>query len=227
MFIMNENKNFLSIKEGKSVFVRSIECDKKDTDRLNSLGVFPYKIITMIKNEGGKNPIIMEISDDRFAVNKKIAEKIIVSDIFCDDIIFDEKHKKTMQKLIILKKIKKIKKIKKMKKHFSLKEIKKTVQNSEDGKSIGDTTIYRMIKFLTEKGILETITTSTGEKFFELKKSHHDHVICENCGNILEFRKEEIEKLQKDIEIEKNIESKGHLLQIFAKTCPKCKGKKK
>ena len=34
---------------------------------------------------------------------------------------------------------------------------------------------------------------------YEIKKSHHDHLICTRCGDIIEFVNEDLEKLQEHI----------------------------
>jgi Fur family ferric uptake transcriptional regulator len=60
-----------------------------------------------------------------------------------------------------------------------------------------------------------------GKKFELGNKPHHDHMICKNCGEIIEFEDKAIERRQKQIAKEKNFNLTGHLMQLYG-TCDKC-----
>jgi Fur family ferric uptake transcriptional regulator len=64
--------------------------------------------------------------------------------------------------------------------------------------NIGAATVYRTLKVLCDASILkESLTDSTGRVFYELSDdSHHDHIICRDCGEIFEFQDQKIESLQ-------------------------------
>jgi Fur family ferric uptake transcriptional regulator len=63
---------------------------------------------------------------------------------------------------------------------------------------------------------------------FELihKEEHHDHLVCENCGRIIEFVHKGIEKFQKDIAKRHNFQVNSHELQLFG-VCDRCRKKPK
>jgi len=209
-------KKLTQITEKISVFVLAIETDKKERERLYSLGVLPESIIVVIKNSKNNAPLIIEIDESRLAIAKNIAEKIIVSYVLDEEsFIFDAQHKKTEQRSFILKELKK------QKSHFSLDEF--TQKLHKKNKKIGNITIYRTLKLLTKKGILEVLNLPNGTNKFEIKKGHHDHIICENCGSIMEFHNEKMEKLQKEIAKKNKIELDYHKMKLFAKNCPFCK----
>ena len=213
-------QNLNQIPEKTSVFVLDIEGEKREKDRLHTLGVLPEKIITVIKNPQNKSPLIIEADETRFALSKDIAKHIYASHILREhDLIFNAHHKKTQQRTLILQELKK------QKGHFSLSEFTKAVHKKD--KKIGTITVYRTLKFLTKKGILEILKLSDGSKKFEIKKGHHDHIICENCGSIIEFRNESIENLQKEIAKKHQVKLDSHKLKLFAKSCPDCGGKAK
>ena len=209
-------KKLSNISEKNSVFILEIESDKKNQERLYSLGVLPAKIITVIKNPQNKSPLIIEVDESRFAVSHDLAQKIIVTHVLDgQNFIFDAQHKKTEQRVFILKELKK------QKGHFSLNEFTEKLRKKDS--KIGTITVYRTLKLLTEKGILEVLDLPDSTKVFEIKKGHHDHIICDNCGSIIEFHNEEMERLQEKIAEKHDIELDSHKVRLFAKKCPKCK----
>lgn len=209
-------KKLTQILEKTSVFVVDVVTEKKEKDRLYSLGVVPEKIITVIKNSQNKTPLIIEIEESRFVISHDLAKNILVVYVLDEqDFIFDAQHKKTQQRTFILNELKK------QKGHFSLDEFTEKLRK-KDAK-IGAITIYRTIKLLTEKGILETLELADGIRKFEIKKGHHDHIICENCGSIMDFVNEEMEKLQTKIAEQHDVEIESHKMKLFAKNCPNCK----
>ena len=50
---------------------------------------------------------------------------------------------------------------------------------------------------------------------YELKKSHHDHLICTKCGSIIEFVNEDLEKLQEHISKKYNFSLESHVMTLF------------
>jgi len=209
-------KNLTQISEKTSVFVLEVETDIKERECLYSLGVLPESIITLVKNSKKNNPIIIEVDESRFVISKEIAKKIIVTDILNgQDFIFDAQHKKTEQRNLILKELKK------QKGHFSLDEFTKKIKKKD--KKIGIITVYRTLKLLVEKGILEVLELVDGSRKFEIKKGHHDHIICENCGSVIDFYSEEMENLQKKIAKKYEAKLDSHKLKLFVKSCKNCK----
>ena len=62
---------------------------------------------------------------------------------------------------------------------------------------ISEGTIYRTVKLLESKGILESHSFRNGRTRYEkAPEKHHDHLIDLDTGEIVEFRNEEIERLQ-------------------------------
>ena len=63
---------------------------------------------------------------------------------------------------------------------------------------VGLATVYRTVKLLEEAGIAEARHFGPGQTLYEVAegRAHHDHLICEACGFIIEFESDEIEQLQ-------------------------------
>lgn len=79
-------------------------------------------------------------------------------------------------------------------------------------------TIYRTLSLLEEKGILERHTFADGRARFEsADREHHDHLIDVETGNVVEFRSEEIEKLQKEVARRHGFEIVSHKLEIYVR----------
>jgi Fur family ferric uptake transcriptional regulator len=55
---------------------------------------------------------------------------------------------------------------------------------------------------------------------------HHDHMLCIQCGNTIEFYSEDIERLQEEICKKQDFTGTNHTLEIRG-YCKKCMKKKK
>ncbi|MCH2110057.1 MAG: transcriptional repressor [Polyangiaceae bacterium] len=66
---------------------------------------------------------------------------------------------------------------------------------------VGYATVYRTMKMLSEGGIANELHFGDGAARYEIADdtSHHDHLICETCGIIIEFEEPLIEELQERI----------------------------
>ena len=63
---------------------------------------------------------------------------------------------------------------------------------------VGLATVYRTVKLLEEAGIAAARHFGPGQTLYEIAegRAHHDHLICDSCGFIMEFENDEIEALQ-------------------------------
>lgn len=66
---------------------------------------------------------------------------------------------------------------------------------------IGQTTVYRTLKLLCDAGMATEIHFSDGITRYEVAApdSHHDHIVCQSCGKIVEIYDPRIEKLQQEL----------------------------
>ena len=78
-------------------------------------------------------------------------------------------------------------------------------------------TVYRTVRLFEEAGILDRHDFGDGRaRYEEMPSAHHDHLIDLQSGRVIEFRNEEIEKLQQIIADKLGYELVGHRLELYA-----------
>jgi Fur family ferric uptake transcriptional regulator len=77
-------------------------------------------------------------------------------------------------------------------------------------------TVYRTVKLFQDAGILERRDFGGGRaRYEESREEHHDHLIDLNSGEVIEFRNEDIEKLQEAVARHLGYRLVGHRLELF------------
>lgn len=77
-------------------------------------------------------------------------------------------------------------------------------------------TVYRTVRLFEQKGILARHAFGEGpRRYEEARREHHDHLIDINGGGVIEFRSEEIERLQERIAHELGFKLVGHRLELY------------
>ena len=90
-----------------------------------------------------------------------------------------------------------------------------------EGADVGLATVYRVLMQFERAGILSRNHFETGKAVFELNEgTHHDHLVCIDCGRVEEFFDAEIEKRQRSIAQTRGFELQDHALALYA-TCKK------
>jgi Fur family ferric uptake transcriptional regulator len=107
-------------------------------------------------------------------------------------------------------------------KHLSSEDLYRLVQ-AEDS-SVGQTTVYRTLKLLTDAGLAREVRFGDGRTHYEhnYKHQHHDHMICMECGDVIEFYSAELEAIQDAMAAKHRFEIKQHLLRILG-VCANCR----
>ncbi len=107
-------------------------------------------------------------------------------------------------------------------KHFTPENLYLLIKEKFPESNVGVTTVYRTLNLLEENDIATSISFGSQGKKFELgNKPHHDHLICEKCGKIVEFENDEIEQLQEKIAKLYDFKLTNHLMQLYG-TCKAC-----
>ena len=97
--------------------------------------------------------------------------------------------------------------------HLSADDIyNKLVDHKE---SIGLATVYRVLTQLEVAGLIQKNQFSDNQSSYEIKKQHHDHLICTKCGKIIEFMNNDLEKLQEKISDEYQFRLDSHVMTLF------------
>ncbi len=85
-------------------------------------------------------------------------------------------------------------------------------------------TVYRTVRLFQEAGILERHAFGGGPARYEqVKREHHDHLIDIDTGQVIEFRNEQIEKLQDHIARELGYRLLDHRLELYGVSLKKKK----
>lgn len=96
--------------------------------------------------------------------------------------------------------------------------------------SVGLATIYRTMKLLVKAGVAHERRFADGLLRYEIavEGEHHDHIICLDCGKIVEFEDDLIEERQHKVAKEKGFEIRSHRLDLYARclSFPTCSQKK-
>ncbi|MBV7538891.1 ferric iron uptake transcriptional regulator [Duganella sp. sic0402] len=85
-----------------------------------------------------------------------------------------------------------------------------------DNMDVGLATVYRVLTQFEQAGLLNRNHFETGKAIFELNAgSHHDHLVCMDCGRVEEFFDEAIEDRQNAIAKERGFKIAEHALAIY------------
>jgi len=89
-------------------------------------------------------------------------------------------------------------------------------------------TVYNTLELLVECGLISKYRFGDNHARFEkaFGRPRHDHLICLNCGDIIEFVNDKLDKILRDVCEEKNFKLRNSTLQIFG-ICSKCQSKKR
>ena len=91
------------------------------------------------------------------------------------------------------------------------------------GQHVSRATVYRTMDILVNNGFARKMNLGDGRARYETKVNspHHDHLVCMDCGLIVEFMDQKIEDLQDEIAIQYEFQLKRHIHQLFG-LCKKC-----
>jgi Fur family transcriptional regulator, ferric uptake regulator len=78
-------------------------------------------------------------------------------------------------------------------------------------------TVYRTVRLFEEANILARHDFGDGRsRYEEMPGTHHDHLIDLQSGRVIEFRNDEIEKLQHFVAEQLGYDLVGHRLELYA-----------
>ncbi len=100
--------------------------------------------------------------------------------------------------------------------HLSAEDIyKELLQTGED---IGLATVYRVLTQFETAGLVKRHNFEGGHSVFEINEGeHHDHMVCIETGDVIEFVNDEIERLQQVIAKQHGYELVDHSLVLYVK----------
>jgi len=106
------------------------------------------------------------------------------------------------------------------KRHLSAEDVYKKLLDI--GEDVGLATVYRVLTQFETAGLVSRHHFEGGHSVFELNHgSHHDHLVCDQCGKIEEFLDDTIEKCQHKVAKKFGFKMTDHSLYIYG-ICPEC-----
>tara|TARA_B100000073_G_C23299656_1_gene398082 strand:- start:62 stop:484 length:423 start_codon:yes stop_codon:yes gene_type:complete len=101
--------------------------------------------------------------------------------------------------------------------HLEVDEI--LVMLKDNGVEVSRATLYRTIEILVKYHFIRKLDIGDGRIRYEKKigTSHHDHMICVDTGDIIEFCNDEIERIQNTIADQHGYEIIRHVHQLFVR----------
>ncbi len=104
--------------------------------------------------------------------------------------------------------------------HVTIDQLTHSVRENAPG--IGSVTVYRTLKLLERLGYAKELDFGEGARRYESNLSpHHDHLVCRQCGTVIEFEDREIENLQDLVTRRHGFHPTAHRLEIYG-FCSKC-----
>ena len=94
---------------------------------------------------------------------------------------------------------------------------------SQQYPGIGLVTIYRTLEILAALGLICEVHASGSCRSYLLRgpSEHHHHLICSECGRVVDFTDCDISELEQRLSQETGFKMEGHLLEFFGR-CLDC-----
>lgn len=106
--------------------------------------------------------------------------------------------------------------------HLSIDDLYREVRKVNPG--VGYATVYRTMKLLKDCEFAEEQHFADGQTRYENAdtEAHHDHILCDRCGRIVEFNDEELERLQEEIAERLGFVLSHHRMELYG-ICRDCR----
>lgn len=95
-----------------------------------------------------------------------------------------------------------------------------------NGVKVSRATVYNTLDILQECGLVSKYRFGEGSSRYEhtLGRPHHHHMVCLECGEIIEFVSERLEHIQREACEENGFSPQSSTVQVFG-TCAGCRKK--
>lgn len=98
--------------------------------------------------------------------------------------------------------------------HLSAEDVYRALLDNEEDIGLG--TVYRVLTQFVAAGLVIRHNFEGGRAVFELNdESHHDHLVCLECGQVFEFVDTTIEDRQKQVAASAGFELEDHALYLY------------
>jgi Fur family ferric uptake transcriptional regulator len=92
------------------------------------------------------------------------------------------------------------------------------------GVRISRATVYNTLQLLMECGLVAKYRFAGDSSRYEkaFGKPHHHHLVCLECGEIIEFVDQKLERIQEEVCAAKQFKPQSFTMQVFG-SCAKCR----
>ena len=100
--------------------------------------------------------------------------------------------------------------------HFSAEDIYREL--IQIGEKIGLASVYRVLTQFESAGMVKKHHFEDNKAVYEITSDeHHDHMVCVDTGQVMEFHNENLEQLQHDIAKKAGYELVDHSMVLYVK----------
>lgn len=112
------------------------------------------------------------------------------------------------------------------KRHMSAEDVYKALLDA--GEDVGLATVYRVLTQFESAHLVVRHHFEGGQSVFELNQGgHHDHILCSQCGKVVEFMDETIEQRQRQVAEQAGFAIRDHSLILYGDCLnPDCPNRK-
>ena len=106
--------------------------------------------------------------------------------------------------------------------HLSVDDVERELRSN--GERIGKATIYRTLDLLVKSKLVASHDFGEGFKRYEHRLSRepiHQHLICLNCGKVIEFQSPDIRRIEDLITLQHGFKPAHHRLELYG-LCKEC-----
>ncbi|WP_290429016.1 peroxide-responsive transcriptional repressor PerR [Ectobacillus sp. JY-23] len=107
--------------------------------------------------------------------------------------------------------------------HPTADEIYKALEGKFPNMSVA--TVYNNLRVFKEVGIVKELTYGDASSRFDYVTGHHYHVICEDCGKIVDFPYQGLDEIEAKAAEQTGFLIKNHRLELYG-VCPDCAEKR-
>jgi Fur family transcriptional regulator, ferric uptake regulator len=106
--------------------------------------------------------------------------------------------------------------------HLSVEGIRRELK--QRGEPVGTATVYRTLDLLVESGLVRSHEFGEGFRRYEamVGQSDHEHLICEQCGRVVEFANERLERMLPALADEHGFQHRRHKVEVYG-VCRTCR----
>lgn len=110
--------------------------------------------------------------------------------------------------------------------HFEAEDLLFRIRKK--GKRVSKGTVYRTLKLLVDSGLVREVVFTDKHLHYEhvYGHKHHEHLICNDCGRIINFYRQELEEALLEACAQNNFKMKNHKVEVTG-CCQSCYAKQR